>query len=72
MAPIRAGDFTVTPIVEVNFVASRLTPGLWVCGSIKPVAVVIRHQGHETRLEVAASEPGSIFQAPPIVLQAAQ
>lgn len=49
-APIQVGDVTVTPIAEVSFDTARWRRGLYVRGTIRPVAVVIRRNGHEERV----------------------
>ena len=51
-APIRIGEFTVTPVTETNLDIVNWNRSIYVWGSIKPVAVLISTIGNEQRIEI--------------------
>ena len=53
--PIRVGAITVTPIAETRLDAVRWRRGLYVWGSVGAVAVLIRRDDHEERVDLCGS-----------------
>ena len=50
--PIQIDDFTITPVAEVRLDMTRLRRGVYVRGSVKPVAVLLKRNGKEERIEI--------------------
>ncbi len=50
--PIEVGDLTITPIVEVGLHVAPKTRAVYIWGSVRPVAVLIRRGEREEHIDL--------------------